>query len=310
MITDLSRQKTEQAKLTDHVFYLLPIFGGTGTPFGKGAAYLRRQSSEDIKTLAKSQLAGIKLLILAILWTISVMLMDRYVFLPFPMEDFLARDSYNLGIVRLPELLANGHSPTILSRWVSLYLELIRITLELAIFGHIIVACLRVLGFNVFRNTYKPLLATSIVEFWNRFYYYFKELLVQFFFYPTYLRTTWAGPKLRLYLSVFVAAFLGNMYFHLLDDFRHIVSLDFFSMWSYWGTRLVYCFALATGIWVSMIRQKDSRKEAWNIAGVASIRRIWGVWTFYALIHIWSIRNPDSGYVDRFWFTLSFFGIS
>jgi len=25
----------------------------------------------------------------------------------------------------------------------------------------------------MFRNTYKPLLAESIVEFWNRYYYYF-----------------------------------------------------------------------------------------------------------------------------------------
>ena len=27
-----------------------------------------------------------------------------------------------------------------------------------------------------------------VVEFWNRFYYYFKELLVEFFFYPVYAR--------------------------------------------------------------------------------------------------------------------------
>ena len=44
-----------------------------------------------------------------------------------------------------------------------------------------IVGYLRLCGFNVFRNTYKPLLAETMVEFWNRYYYYFKELLVNFF---------------------------------------------------------------------------------------------------------------------------------
>jgi hypothetical protein len=42
--------------------------------------------------------------------------------------------------------------------------------------GHMIIGTLRLFGFNVFRNTYKPLLSESILEFWNRYYYYFKEL--------------------------------------------------------------------------------------------------------------------------------------
>ncbi|MEF8725082.1 hypothetical protein [Candidatus Accumulibacter phosphatis] len=39
-----------------------------------------------------------------------------------------------------------------------------------------IIGTLRLFGFNVFRNTYKPLPPESILEFWNRYYYYLKEL--------------------------------------------------------------------------------------------------------------------------------------
>ena len=89
-----------------------------------------------------------------------------------------------------------------------------------------IVGCIRLLGFNVFRNTYKPLLAESIVEFWNRYYYYFKELLVEFFFYPTYLRSSWARPGIRMFLAVFAAAFIGNMYYHVLGSPETVLSFD------------------------------------------------------------------------------------
>jgi len=62
--------------------------------------------------------------------------------------------------------------------WVGLYLELVWETLSLAAKGHVWIGVLRLFGFNVFRNTYKPLLAETVVDFWNRYYYYFKELMM------------------------------------------------------------------------------------------------------------------------------------
>ena len=61
--------------------------------------------------------------------------------------------------------------------WSALYAGLVWDVLKIAARGHEIVGALRLFGFNVFRNTYKPLLAPSLVEFWNRYYYYFKEML-------------------------------------------------------------------------------------------------------------------------------------
>src|SRR6185369_2906206 len=89
-------------------------------------------------------------------------------------------------------------------------------TLAIAAKGHLYIGVLRLFGFYVFRNTYKPLLAETVVEFWNRYYYYFKELLASFFFFPTFTRYFKTHPRLRLLAAVFAAAFFGNMYYHVI----------------------------------------------------------------------------------------------
>jgi len=186
--------------------------------------------------------------------------------------------------------------------WASVYLELIRITLLLAITGHVIVGCLRLLGFNVFRNTYKPLLAESIVDFWGRYYFYFKELLVDLFFYPAFLSCSWAGKKLRLFIAVFAAAFAGNMYFHFLLRYELVTNLEFASLWADLGPRLIYCGLLAFGIWISMLRQEKRRAGDVRETALVRLRRIAGVWTFFGVINIWNVGPPGLDISERFQF--------
>lgn len=54
----------------------------------------------------------------------------------------------------------------------SIYCELVRQVLRHAVNGHAVIGTLRLFGFKVFRNTYKPLLAESRVAFWGRYYYF------------------------------------------------------------------------------------------------------------------------------------------
>jgi len=59
--------------------------------------------------------------------------------------------------------------------------------------------------------------------------------------------------------------------------------------------RLIYCFLLASGIYFSMLRQQRRRGKV-EIAGSATasiikLRRIAGVWTFYALINFWNLKT-------------------
>lgn len=181
--------------------------------------------------------------------------------------------------------------------WLSLYLELIWETLSLAAKGHAWVGVIRLCGFNIFRNTYKPLLAQTILEFWNRYYYYFKELMMDCFFLPTYARYFRNWPRLRVIAAVFAAAFFGNMYYHLLQHKEPLVLGDWAKLWGLLGARLIYCALLTAGIAFSMQRQQRQRNQtpapgAAPATQLRRLRRIAGVWTFFALINFWNVIGP------------------
>lgn len=300
---------TGNSSLRDHLFYMAPVFGGTNTPYGKGGDYLSRFEAKDPESIAKSSLAGLKLLILAAVWAGVLALMDTLLF--GRTDTFLAASltPWSLPLAQLGDLLQADTALSPVTGWLGLYLELIRATVALAISGHVIVGCLRLLGFNVFRNTYKPLLSESIVEFWNRYYFYFKELLVEFFFYPAFFRSAWAEPQLRLFLAVFAAAFFGNFYYHLLSQPQLLVAGDLPALWAHWGPRLIYCFLLALGIWLSMLRQQRRRAQATRVTGLSRLRAIAGVWTFYGLIHVWNIAPGEIGFAERSRFLMSLVGL-
>jgi hypothetical protein len=309
MINQASRGKISESRFSDHLFYLVPVFGGTQTPYGKGLDFLSRHEAIDRETFTRSQLAGVKLLWLALLCVFLLDLFDASLFGATAKQITTWPAHWTLGLPRLPELLQAGNFPAWYQGWATVYLELIRAVLSIAISGHIIVACLRLLGFNVFRNTYKPLLAESVLEFWNRFYYYFKELLVDFFFYPAYLRLSSLPPRARMFAAVFAAAFLGNMYHHVLAKPDTVLHLDLAGFWAAWGPRFVYCFLLAVGIWVSMLRQQKSRVSGIEPGIIPRFRRIAGVWTFFGIIHIWNTYADGVGILDCLAFFGSLFGI-
>jgi len=304
-----SRGMAAGTKFHDHLFYLMPVFGGSSTPYGKGLDFLSRHEARDSVAFARSQLAGIKLLLLAIMWLYLRDLMDAAIFgqTDKPLAAWFG--SWTLNLPHLAEFLQAEINPPWYQGWGVIYLELIRDTLKLAAFGHVIVGSLRLLGFNVFRNTYKPLLAESIVEFWNRYYFYFKELLVEFFFYPIYLRLRSTSPRLRLFAAIFAAAFLGNMYYHLLYQPEAVINLDFAYLWAKWGARTVYCFLLVFGIWVSMLRQQKQRQANTAASFPIRLRRIAGVWTFYAIIQIWNVRSVEVSIIECLNFFVSLFGL-
>ena len=309
MLTQASRGKTVGTRVRDHLFYMVPVYGNTVTPIGKGLDYLSRHESRDSRSLTESQLAGIKLLLLALIWEGVKILMKGLVYGQAPEQAGAWASEWSMNLPRLHELIAGHEVSSLMVAWTSVYLELIWSTLSLAIWGHVFVGSIRLLGFNVFRNTYKPLLAESIVEFWNRYYFYFKELLVEFFFYPTYLRSSWASPGIRMFLAVFAAAFLGNMYYHVLGSPETVLSLDPAGFLEQWGPRSIYCFLLALGIWISMLRQQTSRAKPAKTSFPVKLRRIAGVWTFYSIIQIWNVESPTTGVWERFEFFLSLAGL-
>jgi hypothetical protein len=309
MVMQGSRGKLKDTLFKDHLFYLVPVYGGTVTPYGKGLEFLSRHEAADAAQFSRSQLAGMKLLVLAAAWYLARDLMDVALFGESAQYLTFWPESWRMGLSRLPEILQEGANPAWYQGWGLIYLELIRTTLSLAAAGHVIVGCIRLLGFNIFRNTYKPLLSQSILEFWNRFYYYFKELMVEFFFYPAYLRLRGMNPAARMFTAIFSAAFLGNMYHHILARPETVTHWDLGQFWIVWGPRFVYCFLLALGVGISMVRQQKIRQSASGQPSRGRLRRIAGVWTFFSIIQIWNVKHESVDIFDCARFALSLVGL-
>ena len=307
MFFTAQRGKMAGTRFRDHLFYLYPVWGGSDTPYGKGWDYLSANEAKNEEGLAKSQLAGVKLFLLAGIWAIAKIFLEGIV---LGDENAFRRalGGFSLELPRPGELFAQPELYSIWVSWVALYVDLLRNVLSLAVKGHIIIGWVRLFGFNVFRNTYKPLLAESVVEFWNRYYYYFKELLVNFFFYPTFARYFKSHPNLRIFTAVFAAAFIGNMYYHWIGLERENITGDFPGMWSALQSRLFYCFLLASGIFISMLRQKRPRTAAKSQPGRRFIA-VFGVWTFFSVIHIWAQKDP-APFLDRVRFFLGLLGLN
>ncbi len=307
----LSGQRGRMAgtRFSDHLICLWPVFGGSNTPYGKGFEYLSRHEAKTEDELARAQLAGIKLLVLAGVWSVARNVMDGVIYgVPGNVVN-AALDGHSFGIPRLGSLIVQFNDVSLWRSWISVYSELVWQVLQHAVYGHTVIGVLRLFGFNVFRNTYKPLLAESVVEFWNRFYYYFKELLVEFFFLPTFARRFRTWPRLRLFAAVFAAAFFGNMYYHLLQQENLLVLGDAVGAWQVFHSRLFYCLLLAVGIFVSMLRAQRRAGQSPAPGFLRRLLRMLGVWTFFGLIFIWNAKGGAS-FVERTQFFLSLFGLA
>ena len=308
MLMSAKRGKMAGTGFKDHVMYLWPSYGGSNTPYGKGLDYLSRNEAKDEEALARAQLAGIRLFLLAAIWKVVMAIMNGLVF----GEDNYVRQvlgGFTLDLPHVNRLVRQSGAVSPAVGWLCLYLELIRDVLRHAISGHEIIGTLRFFGFYVFRNTYKPLLSETIVEFWNRYYYYFKEVMVEFFFYPTFIGWFRKWPRLRLFAAVYMAAFFGNMYYHLIGKEAKLAYGDFQGLWVSLHTRLFYCFLLSAGIFISMLREQQRagrpRTRSILLRGLA----IFGVWTFFAIINIWN-QGGAAPFFDVTKFFLGLIGLT
>lgn len=312
LLLSAQRCKVAATRFGDHLIYLWPLWGGTLTPYGKGLEYLSKYEAKTAEVFARSVLAGVKLALLGLLWIVVEKLFNAAIYNEAKWAFLTPLAWHGLGVPRLSAIV-NGSAPASLwITWVSLYCELIRDVIDIAGDGHGFVALLRIFGFNVFRNTYKPLFAESIIDFWSRYYYYFKELMFEIFFSPTYLNYFRRHPRLRMLAALFAAAFLGNTYYHVVQSRNSLVAGEFAALDHVLGPRLVYCLFLTVGIYFSMLRQQRRGDDQENISpGQARLRRIgriaW-VWTFFGFLTFWSLKT-DVGLLAKARFFISFFGV-
>jgi hypothetical protein len=221
-----------------------PFWGSTLTPFGKGAAYLKRFEAKTPGELAVTQLKGLKLII----W-VGLLSCCLHGFV-LSAHDYLLIPSYDEAFAHS---LSGMPYPWYLG-WASLISSFFEDLLEISVWGGVIVSSARMAGFRLLRNTYKPLEALTIADFWNRFYFYFKELLVDHFFYPAFFRCFRSHRKFRIFFATFMAACVGNLIYHFIRDIHLIADMGCSRALIGEETHAFYTVALALGIAFSQMR--------------------------------------------------------
>ncbi|MBF0270642.1 MAG: hypothetical protein HQL98_01015 [Magnetococcales bacterium] len=298
------RGSLKQNGFVDHLIYCLPYLGSSQVPYGKGLDYLYSKRATGRLDLARIQLAGIKLLILASIWDSALDLLDWSF---FDSADG-AIPLFKLHHINELIILSATRMPDPITVWGSLIMDMVYETTQLAIVGHLIIGCLRLFGFNLFRNTYKPLLAKTLIDFWNRYYFYFKELLVDFFFFPVYLSYFKQHPKWRIFAATMASAFFGNLYYHILQHFDRLIINGEILSFARFTSYVFYTFILGIAIFVSILREQNQRgKHSAPCTTLVTIRKVAGVWIFFAILRIWD--RTDSSFVEDTTFFLGLLGL-
>jgi len=265
---------------------LRPFWGSTNTPFPNGPACLRQIEAKDTEQLAITQLKGLKLLAWSILLSLFLSaytwFFHKYLGIPF----------YDRALY-----LSTLHTPlSSLVCWESLILDFFNTLIVISIWGHRVIACCRMAGFEALRNTYRPLSSTTVADFFNRFYFYYKELLVRFFFFPTYHRLPASWGRFRMTIAIFVAVCLGNAYYHFTRDLGYLRSLGLWESVKSFQVFFFYCVVLAAAISISRMRDRPDPSRGFVRGTVVPA---FLVSTFYCLLHIFATTDRSYPLVEH-----------
>jgi hypothetical protein len=291
------RPPYEAATVIRDVSHFRPMWSemGAGVPLPKGAAYLDRIEAKGPEALAICQLKGLKLIAwaLLLLWQHNALLgLVQYLRSGAPVPTYAAALATSAAGAPLPYY----------ANWLVLAVHFFRKVLDATITFHLAVGTCRLAGFQALRGVYRLLDAHTLAEFWNRVQFYFKELLVEFFFYPTFLRLR-GRMGLRVFVATFAAAGVGNFLYHFLRDLGHIATFGFFGTLVRMQTFALYTTLLALGICISQLRARKVPPASlpWH----ARYRATAGVMGFYCLLGIlddagvqFTIRDCARFYVD------------
>jgi len=260
-----------------------PFWGSTSVPIPKGARHWRTIEARSPEDLAVTMVKGVKLiawcLLLSRVQGYYVLLVHQKLAIPAPSQCIQAfQAGQPLGWAR---------------NWLSWPDDLLQQLMEISIWGHTFIATCRMAGFRALRNTYAPLSSRTIAEYWNRYYFYFKELLVDMFFYPTFIRCFKRYPKLRIAFATFVAASLGNTLFHLTRTLHTAISFSLLTTILSFRNYFFYSVLLALGIALSQVRpRKPLGSRGWFRERVVAPACVLG---FYCFLHVFEITSPGPG---------------
>jgi len=292
-----NRSKTK-APIHTQLGFMRPFWAGFAPPM-KGPAFFLKAEAKSDADLAASRLKGVKLAVWALIlfltwdWGFNRLIHDVWA---FPRLDDLIIAS------------ASGDPASLGVRWGAVAIEFMAMVIYMGAAIHAVVAVIRVAGFCIPRGMVSPLGSRTIAEFWGRYLFYFKEMLVDFFFYPTFRRYFKDHPRLRMAFATFAAAFVGNVLF----DFIHAMpSVAFEGSERYLQGLMSYCVyagVLTAGIIWSQLAQSTPRKED-GFVRYSLLPRA-QVILFFALLQVIDDSSANVLIGDRMSYLTGLFGVN
>jgi D-alanyl-lipoteichoic acid acyltransferase DltB (MBOAT superfamily) len=200
-----------------------------------------------------------------------------------------------------------GHPLPIATGWTVLVYGTFRYALQIAIWAHLFIGLARMAGYRLPRGSWRPLESRSLMEYFNRSHFYFKEILVDLFFIPAFFRAFRQHPRLRMFFATFMAAGVGNALWHFMDDIQLVAVEGFGGALSSFSSYLFYSLVLAVGVGLSQVRATMGYKPATTFA--ARLYAFFFVWSFVVLLRVFSDGTRDHSFSQRLDFLLSLFGL-
>ncbi|MEO5793708.1 MAG: hypothetical protein ABIP34_01405 [Rhodoferax sp.] len=275
-----------------------PFWSPTYLPFGKGAAFLRKHLSQTPRDIAVTQIKAVKLL----LW--ANLLMAIRAGLAWSIGEQMQVPSIHDAI----DAYLNGRALPIGLSWGALVLSTFRYSLQIAMWADIFIGGARLAGYRLPRGSWRPLESRTLMEYFNRFHFYFKELLVDFFFVPTFFAVFRKRPRLRMFFATFMAAGVGNAIWHFLRDIHLIATIGIAEAISTYTSYMFYCVLLAIGVGLSQVRANLGIRPPSGVGG--RIYSFLFVWSFVVSLRIFSDESRNHSLGERFAFFLSLFGLN
>lgn len=300
-----NRAPRTTGELLVEVGHYNPFWAGSAAmpsiPMPKNGRTLDRIEEASPQALAVWQLKGLKLILWAVLLTGARHALTSLVYgTPTPVSRYLSLlGLHSLGVPHYEVALARSAAGAPLpfyTNWGSLAAHFfLDNLLAMAIAFHFAIGTCRIAGFRAPRGMYRPLSARSLADFWNRVHFYFKELMVELFFFPTFLRWFRRYPRLRLFAATFAAAGVGNFLYHFLRDFGWVPIHGFWATVVKWQNYALYTVILAVAIGISQLRgqKRPAREPPRALTRVATIASILA---FYCVL---GVLDNSGGYSIR-----------
>ncbi len=291
-----AKGKDNTSSITRAVF-LRPFWGGSAAPIGKSYGYLNRFAAKTDDELAVTRLKALKLAVWALLLAVVLKTVT-----------YLAYDL--MGLTQLQTAIvahADGAGFSTSLNWASLIINYFIDLLIISVWGHFIVSIVRMSGYRIPRNTVNPLASRTLAEFWNRYFFYFKELLVDFFFYPAFTRFFKKNLKMRIAFATFCAAGLGNFLYHFMRETYVFAEGDLIDNLAIFQSAAFYSLALAIGLIVSQWRGKKVKPED----GFLNYH-VWprlNVIAFFCFLKIFDDISGEGSLTERASFAVGLFGV-